>query len=211
MGGVEQAAAQVGIPPEHVRKAARELVPRGSDSVPGVGGEWRQQKGPRWDRLVSEEVVAAEVPESAFPAMVGEIQRQLDLVGHASVIGGTLTWSPAAQTDTTRRIVISVTPRRGQTVIRVQESLEIQGIRKVIFPAGASVGVILGAGLGHALALGEPAVPFLVLAFGGMGIISALRIMTSIDAGDRGPQLQGLVRELAEIGAEALERRLGPG
>lgn len=103
-----------------LRKAALELTPRKLDPVPNSGGKWRQQKGPRWDRLVSEEVVAAEVPESAFPAMVGEIQRQLDLVGHASVIGGTLTWSPAVQTDSTRRIVISVTPRRGQTVIRVQ-------------------------------------------------------------------------------------------
>jgi len=211
MGGVEQVAAQVGIPPEHVRKAARELEPRDSSSVPQVGGAWRQQKGPRWDRLVSEEVVAAEVPESAFPAMVGEIQRHLDLVGHASVMGGTLTWSPAAQSEATRRILISVTPRRGQTVIRVQESLEILGIKKAIFPVGGLMGVALGAALGQALGMGEPAGPFLALAFGGIGILSALRLTTSIDAGDRGPQLQGLARELAEIGAEAVEKRLGPG
>ncbi len=73
IGGVEQVAAQVGIPPQHVRQAAREI---GRASPPGpsaVGGAWRQHKGPKWDRLVSDEVVNAEVPESAFPKMVEEI------------------------------------------------------------------------------------------------------------------------------------------
>jgi serine/threonine-protein kinase len=45
LGGVEQVAAQVGIAPEHVRRAARELDRRESTAVPTVGGQWRKEKG----------------------------------------------------------------------------------------------------------------------------------------------------------------------
>ncbi|MGW8267762.1 MAG: serine/threonine-protein kinase [Longimicrobiales bacterium] len=210
MGGVEQIAAQVGIPPEHVRKAARELTR--PEAVPvRVGGEWRQQKGPKWDRIVVEEEVDGQVPESAFPRMVGEIQRHLDLVGHASVIGGTLTWSPAAQSESTRRIVISVTPEGGRTLIRLQETLEIQGFKKVVFPIGALTGAAFGAAIAGGLGMGEPAGPLLALSFIGMGIFSALRLTTSIDAGEKGPQLQALGRALRGLAVEASEKRLGAG
>jgi hypothetical protein len=176
-----------------------------------VGGEWRQQKGPKWDRIVVEEEVEGQISEAAFPLMVGEIQRHLDLVGHASVIGGTLTWSPAAQSESTRRIVISVTPRGGRTLIRLQETLEIQGFKKVVFPIGALTGAAFGAAIAGGLGMGEPAGPLFAIAFIGMGIFSALRLTTSIDAGEKGPQLQALGRALTEIGAEASEKRLGPG
>jgi hypothetical protein len=211
MGGVEQVAAQVGIPPEHVRTAARELRVQDPAPVQGSGGEWRQQKGPKWDRLVMEEVVEGEVPEEAFALMVGEIQRHLDLVGHASVIAGTLTWSPAAQSENTRKIVISVTPRRGQTVVRIQESLELQGIQKGIFPLGGLMGMAFGGAIAVGLGMGEPAGPLFGMAVAVFGMIAAGRTATSIKAGDRGPQLQSLARTLAEIGAEAQEKKLGPG
>ena len=211
IGGVEQVAAQVGIPPEHVREAVKELAKRPPEAVPAVGGVWRQYGGAKWDRLVSEEVVAGEVPESAFPGMVAEIQRRLDLVGHASVIGGTLTWSPAAQSEETRKIVISVTARDGNTLIRLQETLEILGIKKIIFPIGGLIGVAFGAAIAGGLGMGEPAGPLFALLFGAGGLFAALRTTVSIDAGERGPQLEGLARALAEIGEGEKEKRLGPG
>ena len=211
LGGVEQVAAQVGIPPEHVREAARELVKRSPEPVPVVGGEWRQYGGAKWDRLVSEEVVEEEIPESAFPAMVAEIQRRLDLVGHASVIGGTLTWSPAAQSEDTRKIVISVTPREGKTVIRLQETVEVLGIKKAIFPIGGAVGLAFGAAIAGGLGFGEPAGPLLILLFAAGGVFAAFRTTVSIEAGERGPQLQALGAALAEIGREEREKQLGPG
>jgi tRNA A-37 threonylcarbamoyl transferase component Bud32 len=210
MGGVEQVAAQVGIPPEHVRRAARELT-ASPTSPPAVGGEWRQKKGPKWDRLVLEEAVGGEVPEEAFPEMVAEIQRHLDVVGHASVLGGTLTWSPAAQSETTRKIVISVTPRAGGTVIRVQETLEIQGFQKVVFPLGGLMGMAFGAAMAVGLGMGEPEGPLFGILFAVFGMVAAVRTTTSIKAGDRGPQLQRLVGALLEIAADAQEKRLGPG
>jgi hypothetical protein len=211
MGGVEQVAAQVGIPPEHVRRAARELQKPASVPAPTTGGEWRQEKGARWDRLVTEETVEGEVPEEAFPRMVAEIQRRLDLVGHASVIGGTLTWSPVAQSETTRKIIVSVTSQEGSTSVRLQETLEIQGFKKVVFPIGALTGAAFGAAIAGGLGMGEPAAPLFVVAFVGLGIFSALRLTTSIDAGERGPQLQALARALAQIGEDAVRKRIAPG
>lgn len=212
IGGVEQVAAQVGIPPQHVREAARELQGQRPAPVPQVRGEWRQQKGPKSDRLVFEEVVDAQVPEAAFPLMVAEIQRHLDLVGHASVISGTLTWSPAAQSEDTRKIVISVTPRGGQTVIRIQETLEILGLKKVIFPIGGAIGMAFGAAIAGGLGIDAPAGPMFAMLFAVGGIFSAYKTTITIQSGENGPQLQALARAVAEIGVEEVEKkRLGPG
>jgi hypothetical protein len=133
------------------------------------------------------------------------------MVGHASVMAGTLTWSPAAHSETTRKIVISVTPRRGQTVIRIQESLEILGIKKAIFPLGGLMGMALGSAIAMGLGMGEPEGPLFGMVVAVFGMIAAARTVTSIQAGDRGPQLHGLARTMAEIGAEAQEKKLGPG
>jgi hypothetical protein len=143
--------------------------------------------------------------------MVEEIQRHLDLVGHASVLGGTLTWSPAAQTDDTRKIVISVTPRQGKTVIRLQESLEVRGGKKAIFPIGAAIGLAFGVSIAAGLGMGEPAGPIFTLLFAAGGIFSAYRTTISIEAGDRGPQLQALALAISEIGEEEAAKKLGPG
>ena len=176
-----------------------------------MGGEWRQYGGAKWDRLVSEEVVEGGIPESAFPAMVAEIQRRLDLVGHASVIGGTLTWSPAAQSEDTRKIVISVTPREGRTAIRLQERVEILGIKRVIFPVGGVIGLAFGGAIAAGLGMPEPVGPPLMILSALGGVFAAFRTTVSIEAGERGPQLQALGKALAEIGREEREKQLGPG
>jgi len=160
--------------------------------------------------LVSEKALDYLVADSAFPRMVEEIQRHLDLVGHASVLGGSLTWSPAAQAEDTRKIIVSVTPREGKTVIRLQESLEILGIKKVIFPIGAATGLAFGAAIAGGLGMGEPAGPLFALLLAVGGIFAAFRTTISIDAGERGPQLERLARALAEIAEEAVAKRLGP-
>jgi tRNA A-37 threonylcarbamoyl transferase component Bud32 len=212
LGGVEQVAAQVGIPPEHVREAAREMTVPEPGSVPASRGEWRKKKGAGWDRLLVRDAFQGEVPETAFPRMVAEIQRRLDLVGHASVIGGTLTWSPATQSEDTRKIVISVTPVEGKTEIRIQERLEIQGIRKAVFPVSGLMGVALGAAIAGSLGMPEAAGGIFMMAFAGGGIFAGIRVVMSIDAGDREPQLQALAAALAEIGSgEVLGKGLLPG
>ncbi|MFC1660381.1 serine/threonine-protein kinase [Gemmatimonadota bacterium] len=211
MGGVEQVAAQVGIPPEHVRRAASELDPQRGTVVPTVGGKWRKEFGWKWDRLVADAIGEGEAPEAAFAVMVDQIQQTLGVVGLASVIGGTLTWSPAAQTGDTRKVVVSVTPRRGQTTIHIEETLEIRGFKKVIFPVGGISGGAFGALIAEGLGFGEPLGPLFALACAVGGLFAASFTTTKIDAGERGPQLQALSRRLAEIGEDAAKGVLGEG
>jgi len=215
MGAVEQVAAQVGIPPEHVREAARELsVPgpsrkasrQGPVSVPTVGGEWRRRKSGRWHQLLADHVVEGEVPESAYATMVEQIQTSLGVVGHASVVGGSLTWSPAAHSEATRAVVISVTPRRGQTVIHIEETLEIRGFRKAVFPIGGITGGALGALIVEGLGMGEPAAPLFALMFAAAGIAAAFFTTTKLEADEKGPQVTALARRLAELGEDEIER-----
>jgi len=221
IGAVEQVAAQVGIPPEHVRKAARELSGGTSshqlsrrDPVAAamVGGKWRRRKSGRWHQLLVDQVVEGEVPESAYGTMVDQIQTSLGVVGHASVVGGSLTWSPAAHSETTRSVVVSVTPRRGQTVIHIEETLEIRGFKKAIFPAAGLTAGAFGALIGWGLGMGEPAGPLFALLCVGGGIATAFFTATKLDAEKKGPQITALARRLAELAEDEMERKgLGPG
>ncbi len=216
LGAVEQVAAQVGIPPEHVREAARELSVPGSSrqtsrqgrvSVPTVGGEWRRRKSGRWHQLLADQVVEGEVPESAYGTMVEQIQTSLGVAGHASVVGGSLTWSPAAHSEATRAVVISVTPRRGQTVIHIEETLEIRGFRKAVFPAGGLVAGAFGALIAEGMGMGEPVGPLFAIMCVAGGIAAAFFTATKLDADEKGPQLTGLARRLAELGEDEIERK----
>ena len=221
IGAVEQVAAQVGIPPEHVRKAAQELSGDSSPQqisrrepvrVPTVGGEWRRRRSGRWHQLVADQVVEGEVPESAYGTLVEQIQTSLGVVGHASVVGGSLTWSPAAHSEATRAVVVSVTPRRGQTVIHIEETLEIRGFKKAIFPAAGLTAGAFAALIAEGLGMGEPAGPIFALLWVVGGISAAFFTATKLDAEKKGPQITALARRLAELGEDEMERKgLRPG
>ncbi len=222
MGAIEQVAAQVGIPPEHVRKAAEELTSadpptslsrRRPTRVPAIGGEWHRRKSGRWHQLVTDHVLEGEVPESAFGTLVEQIQTSLGVVGHASVVGGSLTWSPAAHSEATRAVVISVTPRRGQTAIHIEETLEIRGFKRAIFPVGGLTGGAFGALIGmEVLGLGEPAGPLFAIMCVVAGIATAFFTATKLDADAKGPQLSALAARLGELAEDEIERkRLGSG
>ncbi len=230
IGAVEQIAAQVGIPPAHVRKAAREIEaapPQQTRSTAWtperasarrqelgrLGGDWRRLRE-EWNRLAARESVQGAVPESVFPAMVAEIQRTLEMVGHASVVGGNLTWSPATQGEDTRKVVVHVAPEGGGTSIRVQEELGIFGVRKFAPAVGALFGLAFGGTLAEAFAMGEPMGPLLLLTFGAVGGLTGVRSVVAVDATERAPQLEALARTLAELGREAVASRIslpGPG
>jgi hypothetical protein len=94
-------------------------------------------------------------------------------------------------------------------MIHIEETLEIQGFKKVVFPVGALGGGMFGALIARGLGMGEPLAPLLALACVAGGVFAAFFTVTRIDADERGPQLQALARRLAEIGEDALEGRLG--
>ena len=172
LGQVEQIAAEVGIPPEHVRAALRERetasravpvvrspaeVARASagHAVAATPGIEHIGKQARVTRVVPRQVATAELE-----GLVAEIQAALGLVGHTSIVGRSLTWSPAAQGTAGRQVVVTVSSGGGGTEIRVEERIDLTGELFLAPPAGAIGGAMLGLALGTALGsvLGEPGV-----------------------------------------------------
>jgi hypothetical protein len=159
----------------------------------------------QWNRLVTTATADVEVPEDVFPWMVAEIERRLAIVGHVSVMGGMLTWSPATQGEDARKLVVQVTVRGGRTTIRIQENLELQGIRKATIPAGIAICGAMGAAWTAAIGMGEPLAPLLTLAMAGLGGFLGVRLVIDADATQRRPQLLELARALAALAQSSVE------
>jgi hypothetical protein len=220
MGSVEQVAAQVGIPPEHVRQAAKELKQDvGGKEVSGLPagplpqqGLWRRPPEERWDRTVITHTVDGEIPESAFPRVVKEIQGHLGMIGHASVLAGSLTWSPATQTEETRKVVVSVDVRDGQTTVRVDETYEMRGFRKVFVGVGALSGALIAAIFATFLGIGGAAGPGILLPFLAFGVFAGVRGTIRFEANTQRSGLEMLAARLAEMTEEEVRKKeLGPG
>ncbi len=191
IGQVEQIAAEVGIEPGFVRAAVAKPVALPSDQQVRVVRE------------VPREATAAELERlaAAIPASLG-------IPGHASIVGGTLTWSPAVQGEGGRQIVVTVAPVGGLTEIRVEERVELTGRLFFAPPVGAAAGGLLGLGFGSlaSFLLGDPGfvmVLFALLCAAGGGVTTASIILATM-RGRRQPQLVALADELAAL----LERRL---
>ncbi len=222
LGAVEQLAAEVGIPPEHVRSAARELqrsadIPVHSAAVPQRAAP-APVSPPRYSpsaydarkgRIALERTIEGEIPESAYAVLVEEIQSLMETAGHASVMGRTLTWSPATQGEGTRKVVVTVTPRDGQTYISVEERLELTGMRKIFLPIGGMTAGLMALPIVEALNA-EPLAPLLAIAAGLGGVFLAAKWVNWFDALDREPELEKLVERLAARAAESIRPALGP-
>jgi hypothetical protein len=126
IGGVEQIAAEVGIPAELVRSAARSLDPRVTPAGPPALVDEPPKKNRLLGaptRLVFERVVDGELPEGDFPVLVDEIRRLMRNVGLVSHMGRSFAWTMTQGGGTTRRVEVIVTVRGGITRIAVQEPL----------------------------------------------------------------------------------------
>jgi serine/threonine protein kinase len=199
IGAVEQAAAQVGIRPTHVRQAAAEVVGPRSASPP-------QRYQPRPETFVVQERKIAierelqgEIGSDRFEALVTTIHNALGLWGHASIMGRTLTWSPAAQGSSGRNILVTVTPREGRTVLHIEERLDVAGGKPYLIPPAAALGGLFV--LGTVAALGAPDGAALVPALFGAGGSAWLaeRGLTFNTAMDRQPELDRLADTLVDL------------
>jgi tRNA A-37 threonylcarbamoyl transferase component Bud32 len=210
IGAVEQVAAEVGIPPEHVREAVRELGYPG-DAVVGHGAP----QGPthvdyRKETLTLDRTVDGEMSESAHKAMVSEIQTTLGIVGHVSVLGNSLTWSPAAPGTDERKVVVTVTPEAGKTRIHIEERFELSGWRIFVPAWGVGAGIILGLGIVSALGLGDRAM-LLALLLAPVGAITAVALFFKGKAARHKPVLLELAERLAALAEETARPALKPG
>jgi tRNA A-37 threonylcarbamoyl transferase component Bud32 len=149
LGGMQQLAAEVGIPPEHVAEAARDVVPHAGQptslaprdaAAPAVKPAHPLLGAPT--RIVAERWVDREVSEADYPAIVDEARMAFSNVGQASTLGRSLAWHTVTPpNEIARRISLTVTVLGGRTRIRLEERL-----------AGAAAGWFggLGGGLGGA-------------------------------------------------------------
>jgi hypothetical protein len=200
IGAVEQVAAEVGIPPERVREAARELD-RPSD--------WSTRPGPASvsnffgvpTGLAVDRTIEGEVPETDYPLLVKEIHSTLGIVGHTSTLGKTLTWSPAESGGMSRSIQITVTSEAGRTWIRIKERLDLAGDKRILPYLGAIGGGIVAALLGGAVGLGDSALIVVPGALGGvLGYNLTARALYAGAFKRRRPQLETLGDKLVALG-----------
>ncbi len=142
IGAVQQIAAQVGISPERVEQAARQLQ-RPEPSPPRKNFLAGAPTSLRLERTVD-----GEVPDSEFAILVEDVRATLRDVGHVSTLGRSLTWSTAraGQGAGGRDIHIMVMPRDGRTRITIDE-------RMSNFAGGVFGGIVGGGGGGGGGAL----------------------------------------------------------
>jgi hypothetical protein len=225
IGAVEQVAAQVGIPPEHVRQAAAELrgmEPRASppqrrtpggqalDWGPGSeapAGLWRRSPDEKWDRVVLDSFLDGEIPEEAYPVLVEEIQERLGIMGHASVLANSLTWSPATHGEDSRRVVVSVKSKEGRTRIRVEERFEIRSYRRFFVALGGLSGAVLAAVFATFLGMSDASIPALLIPCMGLGVVGGVFGTIRFEANTRRPELEALAGRLRQL-AEEIVRKL---
>ena len=139
---LEEIALETGIDPKHLRRAALEL-----DTGEITSNLGTRLAGER-TTLALESTVPGELPEDAFERIVFVIQRVAKEHGQPSLLGRTLTWR-AETANKTRTIQVTVSARRGETHIRVEERLHQ-------FAAGLFGGVMGGVGGGVGLGVGLP-------------------------------------------------------
>jgi len=142
---LEEIAAEAGIDPRYLRRAAGEL-----DRT-----FWTRVVGSPMS-VALERVVSGELPECGFERLVPIIQQGTREHGQPGLVGRTLTWQ-AETASGTRSAMVVVSVRDGRTSIRIDERLH--GMAGQLFGGlvgGAGVGAGMGIGMGVGLgALGS--------------------------------------------------------
>jgi len=138
---LEEIAAEAGIDPHHLRRAASELDTSGSPEG------WEHLLGEKVT-LVRQAVVPGELDEEGFERVLATIQIVARDHGQPSLLGRTLTWQ-AETSSKSRSIQIVVSSRNGETHIRAEERLHQMA-------AGLFAGTTAGFGVGVGVAVGFP-------------------------------------------------------
>ena len=211
MGAVEQVAAEIGIPPERVREAALGIGKNTeSDSPtrhiqgmkPASDGKlvtYRSAPDVEYakQRMRASRILPIQIPESRLPELIPVIEDELDLIGHVSIVGRTLTWSPAAQGAEGRQIVVTVRPRGEGTEVHLDERLELTGWRQAAPGMGAGFGSLFGLFLALMMGLQEAALLLIAVPSGALGAWMAFKGMENTLVDTRRPELQKLLERLS--------------
>lgn len=210
---LEVIAAEAGLDPALLRKAAHELDGARTGAPPPAGGGSLFLGAPH--SVEFERVVPGEAPSQLLEALVPLIQRAAGGMGQPSLMGRTLTWT-SSDPQRTSILQVSVSARRGKTHIMAQE--RFGNLAGALFGGlmgglGMGAGVPLGLGVGLG-ALGSGLVgAFLSSAvLGGSYLLARSLFRRRVQRRIR--DLKGLMEDLVatvEDGVEEHSRRLEAG
>jgi hypothetical protein len=218
-GRAASPSANVGIPvragdsADPLRGRAHWIGPSGvvREGMPDTAG---QRAARLWfgapTYLLFERVVAGEVPEQEFPALVEVMRSEMGQVGQGGQLGRSFSWTTVRSgSGTGRDVQVLVSVRGGATRISVRENLGqyagaiFGGIGGGV--GGGGFGVVMGvlAGALHTPAAALVAVPLWL----GAVFAGSRSIYYHMIKGRRG-QLAKLTDELTALAAELVPRRL---
>ena len=110
---LEQVASEAGIDPQHVRNAAaaleRDAPPPGLSGTGLLGAPLH---------LELERTVDGEITPGVYEELAETIRNTLSAPGHVSTLGKSFEWHSA---NPQRGLRVTITPRGGRTVIRIEE------------------------------------------------------------------------------------------
>lgn len=189
---LEEIAAEAGIPPRYVRRAAAEL----DSTTSSTGNLWSKIAGASLT-LSFERTVEAEIEPDDLGELVPHIEGESLGQESAGVVGRTLTFTSRSELTNASQQV-SVTTGRGKTVVRAEERLgwlaaALHG--SIIGGVGGGAGIGGGVALGTALGSGALAVAIPVVAVGGS--YAAARWIYAFKVASRRKRLATLVDRLA--------------
>lgn len=133
---IQEIAAEVGIDPDRVSKAAALL--------PSATGEGLSRLVGGHPRHRLEHTVKGGVPTAALGRVIDLARREMDTQGETREVLGGLEWKGGTSTTS---VTVSVTPREGETVLQAStdRSETMAGIfAGVTLPVGGIIGVTLG-------------------------------------------------------------------
>lgn len=204
LSDLEEIAAEAGINPQHLRRAAEELDTGSVD--PHAEGMARWIGAPLANEF--ERTLSGELQDDEFEVLVPEIQRTAEGHGQASLLGRTLTWQSTSP-NSVRSLQVIVTARGGRTRIRIEErynQLAGQIFGGFLGGGGGGVGVGVGVGVGIG-ALGSAAFA-IAFPIGAVAVAyMAARTMFSSIVGRRRRTLRDLLDRLTERVEDAMHDR----
>jgi serine/threonine protein kinase len=201
LGGIERLAADVGIPPTHVERAARELTELSSRTQPKANPFLGSAS-----RIVIERVIEGELSEDEYPILVDEIRITIGNVGQASTLGRSLAWrtvNPPNQVG--RSVTVTVNPIGDRTRIRIDESLRpvAGGLFGGLMGGMGGVSIALGTGLGIG-ALHSAVVALLIPIMGVGSAWGLARTFLRMTLDKRRDELQNLMDRLASYAEQSI-------
>jgi len=204
---LQELAVEIGLLPEHLDEAVRELAdapPATPSAAPSRPGDISLEPS---KTVRIERTVPGELTEAGHALIVHEIRGVLGIEGELTREGSSLTWrgglawsGALSSPDATRDVRVTVTTLAGQTHFRLEE--------RVGSAPGRALGAIAGALAGAAIGLSEPSVAlaaFFGIMLAAIGAVAMPHAILAGQASQSEHELRTLADRLGGVASRALE------